>query len=156
VNDTEERNNDFLIDTRKRKTTSGKNDAHQLNPARITASKVAEETTFKERRFQHRKRHAETKRQQSTSQNGTQNNDVENDAHTNSQSTPRISESKRRKDDTQGRNDASRTIETQTETERQQALSRNGNRNNDVTDDASQIKAEDLRKQNRTGFYKRF
>jgi hypothetical protein len=25
-----------------------------------------------------------------------------------------------------------------------------------TTDDASQIKAEDLRKQNRTGFYKRF
>jgi len=112
VNDTEERNNDFLIDTRKRKTKSGKNDAHQLNPARITASKDAEETTFKERRFQHRKRHAETKRQQSTSQNGTQNNDVENDAHTNSQSTPRISESKRRKDDTQGRNDASRNRKT--------------------------------------------
>jgi hypothetical protein len=32
---------------------------------------------------------------------------------------------------------------------RQQALSRNGNRNNDVTNDASQIKAEDLRKSNR-------
>ena len=105
MNDTEERNNDFLIDTRKRKTTSGKNDAHQLNPARITASKDAEETTFKERRFQHREQHA--------------------------------------------RNTNASRNETQTVKKRQQALSRHGNRNNDVTNYASQIKAEDLRKSNR-------
>jgi hypothetical protein len=38
-------------------------DAHQLNQARITASsKHAEETTFKERRFQHTERHAEQRR----------------------------------------------------------------------------------------------
>ncbi len=72
MKDTEERNNDFLIDTRKRKTMSGKNDAHQLNPARITASKDAEETTFKKQRFQKQK------------------NDVNNDAHGNSQTTTRI------------------------------------------------------------------
>ncbi len=39
--------------------------------------------------------------------------------------------------------------ETQTVKKRQQTLSRHGNRNNDVTNDASQIKAEDLRKLNR-------
>ena len=46
----------------KKRHTRTTYDAHQLNPARITASKHAEETTFKERRFQHTERHAEQRR----------------------------------------------------------------------------------------------
>jgi hypothetical protein len=67
VNETEE-NDAFYIDhvrstKQKKRHTRTTYDAHQLNQARITASsKHAEETTFKERRFQHTERHAEQRR----------------------------------------------------------------------------------------------